>query len=106
SLSPEDIPAKLKCAICSRLAANAFRLPCCEQTICEDCRSTLPTSCPVCEHSPLSAEDAKPHKSLRTTIRVFLKTYLKKQQDARARESAPPTPIESTPVSTTAPQLP
>lgn len=37
SLSPDDIPIKLRCAICSKLAVNAFRLPCCEQAICETC---------------------------------------------------------------------
>lgn len=35
SLSQDEIPIKLRCAICSRLAVNAFRLPCCEQAICE-----------------------------------------------------------------------
>jgi hypothetical protein len=51
----------------------------------------------VCEHSPLSAEDCNPNKSLRTTIKVFLRTAEKKREAQRAKEakdSAPPTPVE------------
>jgi len=97
SLAPEDIPAKLRCAICSKLAVNPFRLPCCEQAICEDCQSTLPASCPVCEHSPLSAEDCKPHKSLRTTIKVFLRTEEKKRETNRPKDTPPVTPVDFQP---------
>ncbi|CAM1502922.1 Fc.00g076980.m01.CDS01 [Cosmosporella sp. VM-42] len=98
SLAPDDIPIKLRCAICSRLAVNAYRLPCCDQAICETCQANLPPSCPVCEHSPLSAEDCNPNKSLRTTIRVFLRTAEKKRETSRLKEekeSEPPTPIEA-----------
>jgi hypothetical protein len=59
-------------------------------------QSNLPSSCPVCEHSPLSAEDCHPNKSLRTTIKVFLRTAEKKREAQRAKEakeSAPTTPI-------------
>lgn len=62
-------------------------------------QSNLPPSCPVCEHSPLSAEDCLPNKSLRTTIRVFLRTAEKKREASRPKEShvsAPPTPVEAT----------
>ncbi|RDA85475.1 hypothetical protein CP532_0011 [Ophiocordyceps camponoti-leonardi (nom. inval.)] len=118
SLSPDDIPIKLRCAICSKLAINAFRLPCCDQAICETCmeakirvasaasdsngsspgQSSLPLSCPVCEHSPLAAEDCKPNKSLRTTIRVFLRTAEKKREANRAKEAKdamPAAPVEA-----------
>ncbi|UZP41349.1 hypothetical protein NXS19_009165 [Fusarium pseudograminearum] len=98
SLAPDEIPIKLRCAICSKLAVNAYRLPCCEQAICESCQSNLPASCPVCEHSPLSAEDCNPNKSLRTTIRVFLRTAEKKREASRPKEdkdSEPATPIEA-----------
>jgi hypothetical protein len=96
---------------------NAFRLPCCEQAICETCRfrlnrkirlsqllmsdlgqSTLPSSCPVCEHTPVAAEDCKPNKSLRTTIKVFLRTEEKKREALRSKEvkdSPPPTPLDA-----------
>ncbi|KJZ77051.1 hypothetical protein HIM_03372 [Hirsutella minnesotensis 3608] len=106
SLSPDDIPIKLRCAICSKLAVNAFRLPCCEQAICESCQSSLPQSCPVCEHSPLAAEDCNPNKSLRTTIRVFLRTAEKKREASRSKESkdsTPATPIEASKPSAPAP---
>ncbi|WKT48862.1 Zinc finger, RING/FYVE/PHD-type [Fusarium oxysporum f. sp. vasinfectum] len=98
SLAPDDIPIKLRCAICSKLAVNAYRLPCCEQAICESCQSNLPASCPVCEHSPLSAEDCNPNKSLRTTIRVFLRTAEKKREASRPKEdkdSEPATPVDA-----------
>lgn len=98
SLSLDDIPIKLRCAICSKLAVNAFRLPCCEQAICQTCQSSLPQFCPVCEHSPLAADDCSPNKSLRTTIRVFLRTAEKKREATRQKEfkdSTPFTPIEA-----------
>ncbi|KAI9804091.1 MAG: hypothetical protein M1825_001493 [Sarcosagium campestre] len=85
-LAEEEIPAKLRCAICNKLATNAFRLPCCDQSICERCQSSLPSACPVCEHSPLSANDCKPNKSLRTTIKVFLRTEAKKRETKQAKE--------------------
>ncbi|KAJ8120344.1 hypothetical protein ONZ43_g2924 [Nemania bipapillata] len=78
SLTQDELPTKLRCAICSKLAVNAFRLPCCETAICENCQATLPSSCPVCEHTPVSGADCTVYKSLRTTIRVFLKTEEKK----------------------------
>jgi hypothetical protein len=46
SLPADEIPIKLRCANCSKLAFNAFRLPCCEQAICETCtmlRDFLPS---------------------------------------------------------------
>lgn len=66
--------------------------------------SNLPQSCPVCEHSPLSAADCSPNKSLRTTIRVFLRTAEKKREASRSKESNDITPI--TPVDAPKPSLP
>ncbi|KAK8124708.1 uncharacterized protein PG998_000467 [Apiospora kogelbergensis] len=101
SLTQEELPTKLRCAICSKLAVNAFRLPCCETAICESCQSTLPSSCPVCEHSPVSGDDCNVYKSLRTTIRVFLKTEEKKREASRPKTTtsnpAPATPTEPAP---------
>ncbi|EON98150.1 putative pre-mrna-splicing factor 38b protein [Phaeoacremonium minimum UCRPA7] len=96
SLTQDEVPIKLRCAICSKLAVNAYKLPCCEQAICETCHSTLPSSCPVCEHSPLSASDCNPNKALRTTIRVFLKTEEKKRGIGQPKEkdATPVTPVE------------
>ncbi|OAQ98730.1 hypothetical protein LLEC1_04021, partial [Akanthomyces lecanii] len=101
SLTPDDIPHKLRCANCSKLAVNAFRLPCCEQAICESCHASLPSSCPVCEHSPLSADDCTPNKSLRTTIKVFLRTAEKKREANKPKdipEPVPETSVEAAPV--------
>lgn len=49
--------------------------------------ATLPSSCPVCEHSPLSADDCKIHKSLRTTVRVFLRSEEKKKDNLKLKEA-------------------
>jgi hypothetical protein len=71
-------------------------------------QSTLPSSCPVCEHNPVAGEDCKPNKSLRTTIKVFLRTAEKKLEALRLKEEKntppdtpvlpEPTPVEQTPV--------
>ncbi|KAI2618662.1 hypothetical protein GGS26DRAFT_574072 [Hypomontagnella submonticulosa] len=102
SLTPAELPTKLRCAVCSKLAVNAFRLPCCETAICEKCQSTLPSACPVCEHSPVSASDCNIYKSLRTTIRVFLKTEEKKREAAKPKTngSTPTTPAQDAPTPT------
>ncbi|KAI9837715.1 MAG: hypothetical protein M1819_006648 [Sarea resinae] len=53
-------------------------------------------NCPVCEHSPISAEDCKPHKAMRTTIKVYLRTKEKQRESVkhgeRSQGSAKPLP--------------
>ncbi|ROV94694.1 hypothetical protein VSDG_06185 [Cytospora chrysosperma] len=90
SLPQDEVPIKLRCAICSKLAVNAFRTPCCEQM-------ALRSTCPVCEHTPISQDDCKPNKSLRMTTRAFLKTAEKKRDSLLAKESTPITPIDAKP---------
>ena len=51
-------------------------------------QSTLPESCPVCTHQPLSAEDCIPQKSLRLTCKAFLKSETKKRNKPK-EEPAP-----------------
>jgi len=46
-------------------------------------------------HSPLSADDCKPNKSLRLTVKAFLKNEEKKRDKIRA-EAVPPTPAPAT----------
>lgn len=41
----------------------------------------------MCEHSPLSADDCKVHKSLRTTVRVFLRSEEKKKDNLKLKEA-------------------
>ncbi|KLJ08793.1 hypothetical protein EMPG_15761 [Blastomyces silverae] len=91
SLTQEEIPFKLRCAICNKLAINAFRLPCCDQAICEICQASLPESCPVCAHTPLSADLCKPNKALRTTLKAFLRTEEKKREKDRPPAPQAPT---------------
>jgi hypothetical protein len=50
-------------------------------------QTTLPTTCPVCDHSPIDKADCKPSKRLRTTIKVFLRTLEKKKE---SESIAPP----------------
>ncbi|KAJ5533011.1 hypothetical protein N7494_009563 [Penicillium frequentans] len=107
TLSQDDIPMKLRCAICNMLAVNAFRLPCCDQSICESCQSSLVDTCPVCAHSPVSPDLCKPNKALRTTLKAYLRTEEKKREKDRqaAAASTPtiPTPAESENPTTDAP---
>ncbi|KAJ5585595.1 uncharacterized protein N7459_005395 [Penicillium hispanicum] len=99
TLSQDEIPFKLRCAICSKLAVNAFRLPCCDQSICETCQASLPTTCPVCAHSPVSPDLCKPNKALRITLKAFLRTEEKKREKDRQAAAGPPqstpTPVKS-----------
>ena len=72
-------------------------------------QSSLPSSCPVCEHTPVAAEDCKPHKSLRTTIKVFLRTEEKKRVALQAKvikDTPPITPVEDVPVPVAEPEEP
>ncbi|KAL3471963.1 hypothetical protein BJX99DRAFT_236488 [Aspergillus californicus] len=102
SLTQDDIPFKLRCAICNNLALNAFRLPCCDQAICENCQTSLPDTCPVCAHTPISSDLCKPNKALRTTLKAFLRTEEKKREKERqaalAAATEDATPAEETPV--------
>ncbi|KAI6885514.1 hypothetical protein KC334_g15821, partial [Hortaea werneckii] len=79
SLPQEEIPAKLRCGNCNKLAIDAIRLPCCDQSLCLPCSQDLGDACPVCQHTPVAAEDCKPNKALRTTIKAFLKTEEQKR---------------------------
>ncbi|RAK96749.1 uncharacterized protein BO80DRAFT_215611 [Aspergillus ibericus CBS 121593] len=100
SLTQDDIPFKLRCAICNKLAVNAFRLPCCDQAICETCQAALPETCPVCAHTPISSDLCKPNKALRTTLKAFLRTEEKKRE--KERQSATPATPATTNGATTA----
>lgn len=51
-------------------------------------QATLPTSCPVCDHSPLSSEDCKPNKALRLTVKAFLKNEEKKRDKSRIADAS------------------
>ncbi|KAH0558817.1 hypothetical protein GP486_004546 [Trichoglossum hirsutum] len=66
-------------------------------------QSTLPASCPVCEHNPLSAEDCKPNKPLRTTITVFLRTEKKKRELVIEQAESPRSSTPVAPPSLNAP---
>lgn len=109
----DQIPVKLRCAACTQLASNAFRMPCCDQSICETCKArlsclllpiadrfvgqqTLDDACPICLHEPVKAEDCKINKALRNTIKALLKKKAIERDQALKKEmasKAPATPI-------------
>lgn len=62
----------------------------------------LRSTCPVCEHTPMSADDCKPNKALRMTTKAFLKTAEKKRDSSQAKESTPLTPVDARPTPTPA----
>ncbi|KAJ5742457.1 uncharacterized protein N7511_011476 [Penicillium nucicola] len=97
TLAQDEIPFKLRCAICNKLAVNAFRLPCCDQSICESCQTSLSDTCPVCAHTPVSPDLCKPNKALRTTLKAFLRTEEKKREKDRqaTATSNPATPADT-----------
>jgi hypothetical protein len=122
TLAQDEIPFKLRCAICNNLAVNAFRLPCCDQSICESCmliwtpslnhyaeprlisspgQTSLSDTCPVCTHTPVSPDLCKPNKALRTTLKAFLRTEEKKREKDRQSAATP----NDTPAVTTAPAV-
>lgn len=85
-----------------------YSASCLQLLISDIGQSTLPSSCPVCEHTPVAAEDCKPNKSLRTTIKVFLRTEEKKREALRLKEvkiSPPPTPLDATATPVEAPAV-
>ncbi|KAK3656553.1 hypothetical protein LTR56_002900 [Elasticomyces elasticus] len=95
SLTIESIATKLRCANCNRLAVDAVKLPCCDSNICHPCSLDLGEACPVCQHTPVSGEDCKPNKNLRTTISAYIKTEQNKRQKAQEKEArlAAATPV-------------
>ena len=109
----DQIPVKLRCAACTQLASNAFRMPCCDQSICETCefisrflsvqrvpnssigQQSLDDSCPICLHEPVKADDCKINKALRNTIKAFLRKKVIERDQALKQElasRAPATP--------------
>ena len=62
---------------------------------------TLPDTCPVCAHTPLSSDLCKPNKALRTTLKAFLRTEEKKRE--KDRQSATPAAGTATAGDTPAP---
>jgi len=66
-------------------------------------QSSLPEACPVCLHEPVKADDCRPNKALRTTIKVFLKKKVierdtaEKKKKAAEKAAATPLPEEETP---------
>lgn len=68
-------------------------------------QSTLPDTCPVCTHAPLDGSTCNPNKSLRLTIKAFLKSEERKRSKSKisvstkdtasiGTTSVPPTPAD------------
>lgn len=59
-------------------------------------QASLPDTCSVCAHTPVSPDLCKPNKALRTTLKAFLRTEEKKREKER-QSAAPVTPVITTP---------
>ena len=57
----------------------------------------LDTTCPICYHEPISADDCRPNKALRQTIKVFLKKKIIERDNARKQEALQKVAAESVP---------
>ena len=51
-------------------------------------QASLPEACPVCFHEPVKADDCRPNKALRTTIKVFLKKKIVEREAANKKRLA------------------
>ena len=62
-------------------------------------QALLPEACPVCLHEPISKDDCKPNKALRTTIKIFMKKKIMERETAKKKEelSKRPVPTPVTP---------
>lgn len=66
-------------------------------------QASLPQACPVCLHEPVKADDCRPNKALRTTIKVFLKKKGIEREAARKQEAVEK--VAATPTNTATPQI-
>lgn len=66
-------------------------------------QASLPQACPVCLHEPVKADDCRPNKALRTTIKVFLKKKGIEREAARKQEAVEK--VTATPNNTFTPKL-
>lgn len=46
----------------------------------------LETTCPICYHEPVNAQDCRPNKALRQTVKIFLKRKVIDRENARKQE--------------------
>lgn len=63
------------------------------ETLIDIGQSSLPQACPVCLHEPVKADDCRPNKALRTTIKVFLRKKGIEREAARKKELVDKAPI-------------
>ncbi|CAI6337631.1 unnamed protein product [Periconia digitata] len=105
SLDPSVYPKgnNFKCNKCSNLLIDGWKLDCCNRLICGPCHDELefPTTCPVCDHSPLEETACVIHKATRSTIRVWLSKLKAKEARKAAEEAA--AAAAATPTSEAAP---
>lgn len=80
---------------------QAFRFTSCSPFVLTGSgQSSLPQACPVCLHEPVKADDCRPNKALRTTIKVFLRKKGIEREAAFKKESldkAVNPPVETSP---------
>ncbi|KAL9125751.1 MAG: hypothetical protein Q9217_005098, partial [Psora testacea] len=49
-------------------------------------QANLQQSCPICFHEPVNADDCRPNKALRQTVKIFLKKKIIDKENARKKE--------------------
>ncbi|KAF2736191.1 hypothetical protein EJ04DRAFT_551431 [Polyplosphaeria fusca] len=102
TLDASTFPKNFFCTSCHQLAFDSWKLLCCNKAICSSCHDKLqfPTSCPLCDHSPLEADTCAVNKVHRNTMRTWLTK--KKKQEAK---SAPKVEEQATPAASATPDV-
>jgi len=60
-------------------------------------QTSLPSTCPVCAHSPLDASTSKPNKSLRLTVKAFIKAEERKRNKDSVDTKTPAPAVSAVP---------
>ncbi|KAL8813342.1 MAG: hypothetical protein Q9223_007067, partial [Gallowayella weberi] len=69
----------------ARLATGLLRMPFERHAVIS--QSSLPQACPICLHEPVKAEDCRPNKTLRMTIKAFLKKIAAEREKAQKKQA-------------------
>ncbi|KAK5122501.1 hypothetical protein LTR85_004085 [Meristemomyces frigidus] len=80
SLPEEDVPRRLRCASCSKLAVDAAKLLCCDETLCGACQSSAMDNCPRCGLVLLCHGGFRPNKPVRDAVKAFAMRERKKRR--------------------------
>lgn len=74
-----DIPRRLRCSSCDKLAVDAAKLLCCDETVCGTCQLKARDNCSTCGLVLLCHGGFRPHRSLCIAVESFLDRERKKK---------------------------